>query len=419
MRLKRVAPRSERPVLPPAPDTALVLSGGSINGIFLQLGFLQAIRTSSLWDDVGWVYGTSAGAFSGWAAALDAVDEYERFLMGLQPDDVFSAHDLWRAALVGLHRYTLPDTVAERLGDPVELARRIAEGPRELTVVTIDIGLSPESAASEDPFERAFSSRRDSPEAFAEAVFASGAISTFVLPLRIEESVYADGGWVRNFPLAYAYREPAVHRIVGCRYRASALGFTGTGLHSWHHRMSRLSRIKVGRAVTAELRDAIERQTRGEPMHLIDTISRLSHIAVNRNSDLEVQLADERDRSLQALHDVRERMRETIAASSRGRQRAELLSALEEAFDAADFPFKRSRVVPRLVVDLALPDGVRLDITRRRVTWSDEDKLALALHGRRLTEEALEQWAESAGAAPPYAVGDAPLEPAASARPAP
>jgi predicted acylesterase/phospholipase RssA len=417
-RPRRVPPqprRLEQPAAAPAMDTALVLSGGSINGIFLQLGFLQAIRASDLWPAVGWVYGTSAGAFSGWAAALDAIDEHERFLMELQPDDVFAAHDLWRAALVGLHRYTLPETVARRLGDPVELARRIRQGPRELTVVTVDIGLSPESSRSEDPYERAFNSRRDPPETLADAVFASGAISTFVLPLRIEQSVYADGGWVRNFPLAYAYREPAVHRIVGCRYRASALGFTGTGLHSWHHRMSRLSRIKVGRAVTAELRDAIERQARGEPMHLIDTISRLSHIAVYRNSDLEVQLADERDQSLRAVHDVRERMQEVIAGSTRGRQRDELLDALDEAFEAADFPFKRSRVVPRLVVDLALPEGVRLDITRRNVTWSDEDKLALARHGRRLTENALEQWAEPGSAAPPREVGDVPLEPAASA----
>ena len=221
--------------------------------------------------------------------------------MGMQPEDVFEAHDLWRAALVGLHRYTLPETVAERLGDPVELARRLRAGPRELTVVTTDIGLSPDSARSDDPFERAFNSRQESPETLAAAVFASAAISTFVLPLRIGESVYADGGWVRNFPLAYAYREPAVQRIVGGRYRASASGFAGSGLHSWHHRMSRLARMRVARGVTAELKEAIERQTRGEPMHLIDTISRLSHIAVYRNSDLEVQLADERDRSLQAL----------------------------------------------------------------------------------------------------------------------
>jgi predicted acylesterase/phospholipase RssA len=401
MRLKRPAPRPDGPVGPPVPDTGLVLSGGSVNGIFLQLGFLQAVRASGLWPAIGWVYGTSAGAFSGWATALDAIDEHERFLMGLQPDDVFAAHDLWRAALVGLHRYTLPETVAERIGDPVDLARRIREGPRELTVVTVDIGLSPESAHSEDPYERAFSSRRDSPEAFADAVFASGAISTFVLPLRIEESVYADGGWVRNFPLAYAYREPAVHRIVGARYRASALGFTGTGLHSWHHRMSRLSRIKVARGVAEELQSAIDRQSRGEPMHLIDTISRLSHIAVYRNSDLELQLADERDQALQALNDVRDQLRQAICGSTRGSRQADLLEALDEAFDRADFPFKRSRVVPRLVVDLAVPEGVRLDVTRRRLTWSDEDKTALIEHGRRLTEEALAGWPGAAATAAP------------------
>ena len=138
-------------------------------------------------------------------------------------------------------------------------------------------------------------------------------------------------------------------------------------------------------------------------MHLIDTISRLSHIAVSRNSDLEVQLADERDRSLQALHDVREQMRETIESVARGRQRTELLAALDESFAAADFPFRRSRVVPRLVVDLTTPEGVRLDVTRSRAIWSDEDKLALVRHGRRLTEEALETGRASRMRVPPRA----------------
>ena len=129
-------------------------------------------------------------------------------------------------------------------------------------------------------------------------------------------------------------------------------------------------------------------------MHLMDTIARLSHIAVYRNSDLEVQLADERDQLLQALDEVRSSMSDAIAGSTRGRQRAELLRALDEAFEDANFPFRRSRVVPRLVVDLTTPEGVRLDVTRRRVTWSDEDKLALARHGRLLTEAALQQFAE-------------------------
>ena len=78
MRLKRSS-QPDGPGSPPDVDTALVLSGGSINGIYLQLGFLQVIRESELWPAVGWVYGTSAGAFSGWAAARDAIDEHLRF----------------------------------------------------------------------------------------------------------------------------------------------------------------------------------------------------------------------------------------------------------------------------------------------------------------------------------------------------
>lgn len=400
MRLGHFSRRDVEPVKPSEPSTALVLSGGSVNGIFLQLGFLKAVRASGLWPQVGWVYGTSAGALSGWAAALDAVDAHERFLMEMQPADVFEAHDLWRTPFVGLHRYRLPETVTERLGDPVELAKELKTGPRELTVVTTDIGLSRSSAESHDPFERGFSSRGEEPETFVAALFASAAISTFVLPIRIGESVYADGGWVRNFPLAYAYREPAVQQIVGCRYRASASGFAGRGLNSLHSRISRLARIRVARGVEVELREAIERQERGEPMHLVDTIARLSHIAVYRNSDLEVQLADERDRSLQALHDVRERVRTAIVSSSRGGRRTELLGALDEAFSSAGFPFERGRVVPRLVVDVSTPDGVRLDVSRRRVSWSDEEKLALVAHGQRLTEDALDAWPHSGRPAP-------------------
>ena len=126
MRLRRLARPPEASEAMPAVDTALVLSGGSVNGIYLQLGFLQVIRASGLWPAVGWVYGTSAGA-SGWAAARDEIDAHERFLMGMQPEDVFEAQDLWRTPFVGLHRYALPDSVAEQLGDPVEAARALRE----------------------------------------------------------------------------------------------------------------------------------------------------------------------------------------------------------------------------------------------------------------------------------------------------
>ena len=222
-----------------------------------------------------------------------------------------------------------------------------------------------------------------------------------MLPLRIGESVYADGGWVRNFPLAYAYREPAVQRIVGGRYRASAAGFAGSGLHSWHHRMSRLARVRVAREVTAELRDAIERQERGEPMHLIDTISRLSHIAVYRNSDLEVQLADERDRSLQAVHDVREQHAgHDRVLEPRPPARP---SCSPRSTRRSPRPTSRSRPQPRRPTARRRSRHTRERPPRHHPppgTWSDEDKLALVDHGRRLTEEALADWTERAAADP-------------------
>ena len=46
-------------------DLALVLSGGGMNGLLLELGFLKRVREDPLWERVGWVYGTSAGALCG------------------------------------------------------------------------------------------------------------------------------------------------------------------------------------------------------------------------------------------------------------------------------------------------------------------------------------------------------------------
>ena len=48
--------------------TALLMdepSGGGINGVLLELGFLQRLRESPLWSRIGWIYGTSAGALTG------------------------------------------------------------------------------------------------------------------------------------------------------------------------------------------------------------------------------------------------------------------------------------------------------------------------------------------------------------------
>ena len=56
-------------------DAAVVLSGGGINGVLLELGFLRRLREDPFWSRIGWIYGTSAGALTGTLAALDRLDD--------------------------------------------------------------------------------------------------------------------------------------------------------------------------------------------------------------------------------------------------------------------------------------------------------------------------------------------------------
>ena len=48
-------------------------------------------------------------------AALDRLDDLEEFCLDLEPA-TSSAQRLWQLPLTGLHDYTLPATIAERLG---------------------------------------------------------------------------------------------------------------------------------------------------------------------------------------------------------------------------------------------------------------------------------------------------------------
>src|SRR2546425_153359 len=120
-------------------DVALVLSGGGVNAVLMELGFLQRLRESDLWPRIGWIYGTSAGALAGTLAALDRVDELEEFLMGLRAEDAFRPHRLWQLPLLGLHDYALPRTIAARLGEPLALAQALRDAPVELVVLATDV----------------------------------------------------------------------------------------------------------------------------------------------------------------------------------------------------------------------------------------------------------------------------------------
>ena len=98
-------------------DVAVVLSGGAINGVLMEAGFLKRLAESDLWPRVVWIFGTSAGALAGVMAAVDRLDELEEFLIGLRPDEVFRPNRLWQLPLIGLHEYTLPATIDRKVGD--------------------------------------------------------------------------------------------------------------------------------------------------------------------------------------------------------------------------------------------------------------------------------------------------------------
>ena len=338
-------------------DVALVLSGGSINGVLMELGFLQCVRETELWPRVGWIFGTSAGALAGTMAALDRLDDLEAFLLDLQPDDAFRPRKLWRLPLLGALEYTLPATVAREFGNLDDVARALAESERELIVSVTDV--TDTTGEAEHDYELVYRSRTTPPELFASAILASAAISTLVLPLRVGDRIATDGAWARNLPLAHAYAQPEVERIVAFRYVARYPRADATGLVRVRERLQRFGRVPPVRALIEELREAEERDRRGEPPHMLDMIRRVMRVAVLRNTLLEERWADEKDgsiRELQALrHDVAALVAERVTDPD---ERRALLSEIDRRFAGARFPFRHDRLLPRITVR-ATPGAVR------------------------------------------------------------
>src|SRR3989442_15152554 len=109
-------------------------------------------------------------------AALDGVDDLERFLLDLQPAETFRPNRLWRLPLLGLHEYSLPHTIEQKIGDPMEIARALAASERELVVCATDV--SPDDAEGlAHGYELVYSSRRTPPAEMMQAIFASAALS--------------------------------------------------------------------------------------------------------------------------------------------------------------------------------------------------------------------------------------------------
>jgi len=364
-----------------------VLSGGGINGVLLELGFLRRLHESSLWRRIGWIYGTSAGALSGTMAALDRLDDLEKFVFDLQPADVFRPRRMWQFP-GGLHDYTLPATIEARLGGALELGSALASSPIELVVFATDVSIHEEGEETRH-YELAYSSRSTAPETMGRALLASAAVSGLVLPVSVDGVIATDGGWVRNFPLEHAYRNPDVSAIAAFRFVASYRPTDRAYLQRMRERLERFRAVPPVRALLAEIRLAEERVARGEPAHYGELIVRLMRVAIARNTVLEERLADERETSVAELHRLREDVISAAVSAAPRRQRERLRTELDEIFASARFPFRHDRHVPTLVVR-ATPGDEGLDLTfRGDEPWPDDRKQALIERGYRLTDASL------------------------------
>lgn len=368
-------------------DVALVLSGGGINGVLLELGFLKRLQESPVWPRVGWIYGTSAGALSGTMAALDRLDDLEGFLLGLRAEEVFRPRRVWQFP-GGLHDYTLPATIAERLGTPDELGVELAASEIELVVFATDVSDYLETDGARH-FELAYPSHSTPPETMGRAILASAAISALVLPVSIDGVIATDGGWVRNFPLEHAYRNPRVHAIAAFRYVANYRPTNITFLGRMRERLDPFRAVPPVRALLAEIRLAEERSRRGEPAHYAELIVRLMRVAIARNTVLEERLAADRETSVAELHRLRKEVISAALAAAPPWRRRRLRSELADVFAAARFPFRHDRHVPSLVVR-GNPGDDGLDPTfRSDQPWPDERKRVLIERGYRLTDDEL------------------------------
>jgi predicted acylesterase/phospholipase RssA len=360
-------------------DVGVVLSGGGVNGVLMELGFLQRLRQSVLWPRVSVIFGTSSGALSGALAALDRLDDLEAFLIDLQPEQTFRPNRLWRLPFLGLHDYALPKTIDDWFGGLNAVAEELTRADVELVVVATDLS---DEAVPDHGYELVYSSRTTPPEEFAQAVLASAAVSALVMPVRVGDRVATDGAWVRNFPLAHAYDHRSVELIVAFRYVPQYPRFGVAALEPLRRRLERFRKIPPIRAFLAEIDDAEARAGRGEPAHLGDMIVRLARVTIRRNTHTEERVASATDQSLRELRALRH---DVLGLIDDRRLRA----AVAARFSAADFPFRHDRLIPRIVVRGAI-EGPGLEAgIRTQPRWKEDAKRALIRRGWELADAEL------------------------------
>jgi predicted acylesterase/phospholipase RssA len=322
-------------------------------------------------------------------AALDRLHDLEEFMFGIQPADAFRPRPVWQFP-GGLHDYTLPATIAERIGSPAELGTALAEAEIELVVYATDVGDYPEDEEGRD-FELEYASRSTPAEVMGRAILASAAISGLVLPVELGGRIATDGGWVRNYPFEHAYRNPEVAAIAGFRYIPTYPAPDPAFLERTRERLDRFRAVPPVRALLAEVRLAQERAARGEPAHYGELIVRLMRVAFARNAVVEERLAAERDTSVAELRILREDVTRAALAAAAPWRRKRLAAELDARFGAARFPFRHDRLLPTLVVRATAGEHGLDSSFRADAPWSNESKRALVERGYEVTDRAIER----------------------------
>jgi predicted acylesterase/phospholipase RssA len=343
----------------------------------MELGFLKRLRETVLWPRIGAIFGTSSGALSGTMAALDRLDDLEAFLIALQPEQTFRPNRLWRLPFLGLHDYALPKTIDDWFGGLTSVAEELAVSPVELVVVATDLTEDP---GPEQDYELVYSSWTTPPAELAQAVLASAAVSALVMPVRVGDRIATDGAWVRNYPLAHAYDHETVELIVAFHYSPRYARLGVAALQPLRKRLLRFRKIPPIRAFLDEIDEAEARAERGEPAHLADMIVRLARVVIRRNTQSEERNAAATDQSLRELRSLRQDVLGLVDDPG-------LHEAVAERFAAANFPFGKDRLVPRVVVRGILEgDGLEPGL-RNQPRWPEDEKRALIQRGWDLADE--------------------------------
>ena len=225
--------------------------------------------------------------------------------------DAFRPRAVWQFP-GGLHDYTLPSTIAERIGSPVELgsrARRVAE--IELVVYATDVSDYPEGDEARD-FELEYSSRTTRARADGPRDPRVGRDQRARAP--DPRSTARSRRTAAGCATSRSSTRTAIRTSPRSRRSATSRATRPTTPRSSSARASGSSGsapcLRCGRC-SPRCDSRRSAPSRGEPAHYGELIVRLMRVAFARNAVVEERLADERETSVQGA-----------AAAPRGRDRS-------------------------------------------------------------------------------------------------